>query len=155
MTDLIEDAGRVVVGSVLSQREVVEQETLHTISTIEVQKEFQPRSLGVELHERARPENARGPLSAQRPGRGETIEIRQYGSATMQETVAPLLIAGETYLLFINLTGLEGAAASQYYITGSEAGIYRGAGGPRGFERVAKEPGDKLPELIKESELAP
>lgn len=155
LTDLIGDAGRVVAGSVVSQTETVEHELTLTVSTFEVEREFQPESLGVELHERARPENALGPLPARQPGAGETIVIRQYGSATAQTNVAPLLIPGETYLLFINLSGLEGSAASQYYVTGSDAGIYLEAGVPSEFERVSKEAGDVLPTVVTETDLAP
>lgn len=155
ITELIEDTGRVVVGSVASQGESIEQGTTLTISTFTIEREFRPEFLGVDLDERARPENALGPLPAHPPGETETIEVRQYGSATMQSTVAPLLVPDETYLLFINLTGLEGAAASQFYVTGSDAGIYRAAGVPSEFERVSTETGDVLPDVLTEADLAP
>jgi hypothetical protein len=155
LTDLIQDAGRVVAGSVVRQTETVEHELTLTVSTFEIEREFLPESLGVQLDERARPENAPGPLPAQQPGVGATIEIRQYGSATTQTTAGPLLVPGEKYLLFINLSGLDGSAASQFYVTGSDAGIYRETGVPSEFERVSKEAGDVLPHVITESDLAP
>jgi hypothetical protein len=155
MTDLIEDTGRVVAGSVASQTETVEHEMTLTISTFEIETEFRPKSLGVELDERALPENALGPLPVQQPGASETIEVRQYGSAATLATLAPLLVPGEKYLLFVNLSGLEGAAASQFYVTGSDAGIYRETGVPSEFERVSTETGDVLPTVITEADLAP
>ena len=54
---------------------------------------------------------------------GQVLEVRQAGSA---KPLGPsqLLGAGGRYLLFLTPSGLAGPLASQYYITGVDAGVY-------------------------------
>lgn len=57
---------------------------------------------------------------------GDTLEVRQIGSSgegTDSENAA-MLTEGQTYLLYLVHSGLDGDLASQYYVTGASAGIY-------------------------------
>jgi hypothetical protein len=88
---------------------------------------------------------------------GQQIIVRQMGSSR-QPTEIPKLVEGETYLLFLTASGLDGDLASQYYITGATAGMYEAAGPvdiknrstlrSTPFSKVPSDDGDKLPEMI-------
>ena len=69
---------------------------------------------------------------------GDVVEVR--------EDAAPLLAQGDEYLLFLTPTMLPDEAASQFFVTGAVAGIYRRDGDE--FRRVALDSGDTLPETI-------
>lgn len=64
-----------------------------------------------------------------------SIIVRQDGSnipaqenAASQSPSTPLLESGKTYMLFLTVaTGLPGELASQYYVTGANAGLYMDA----------------------------
>ena len=87
---------------------------------------------------------------------GATIEVRQM--ATLEES---LLEDGETYLLYLVESGLDGDLADQYYVTGSTAGIYvsvdvstRSADDSAGsYKRVDLDSGDDLPETVNAEEV--
>lgn len=150
MADLTDESSRVIVGTVVGEETVVENGHTCTIATFEIVREFQPQSLGAEL-----PEQARGPQQGQRPGKGETIAIRQLGTADMDETPAPLLAQGRTYLLFVTPTMMDGPAGSQYYVTGLDSGMYVVEDSSPGYQRATREVPDKLPDVITEADLAP
>lgn len=78
---------------------------------------------------------------------GDLVEVRQVGTNT-SPTPVPLMTKGTTYLIYLTLSGLSGDRASQYYITGSNAGLYVAAGNDE-FKQVMKEDGEGLPATIK------
>ncbi|MFS0731893.1 hypothetical protein ABC304_07790 [Microbacterium sp. 1P10UB] len=71
---------------------------------------------------------------------GDTVAVRQDPASR------PLLETGRTYVLWLTPTMLDGAAATQFFITGSNAGMYILDGAVA--RRVAMETGDTLPETI-------
>lgn len=71
---------------------------------------------------------------------GDTVQVRQDPSSR------PLLEIGEEYFLWLTPSALPGAAASQFFITGSNAGIYVRDGDVA--RRVAPDSGDTLPATI-------
>lgn len=85
---------------------------------------------------------------------GHSIEVRQVGSED-QLGPAPLMTVGSTYLLYLTPSGLEGELATQFYVTGGNAGLYAAAAGSRegqarsanamAFEQVQREPSETLP----------
>lgn len=136
---LTADSSVVVVGTVVEQRSVtdIDPETPFTISTIEVVS------------------------SEKGDGAASPLEVRQLGSSE-ESGPAPLLESGETYLLFLTPSGLDGDLASQFYVTGGNAGIYvapqsaaRSTEGATAttFEQVEAEEGDELPAQLNPGEL--
>lgn len=86
---------------------------------------------------------------------GDTVRVRQFGS-TNQRVPVPLLASGRQYLLFLTKSGLPGDLASQFYVTGSNAGLYArsassGTADPMlaAFDRVDPEPGESLPATLQ------
>lgn len=87
---------------------------------------------------------------------GAMIEVRQ--TATLEES---LLKDGETYLLYLVESGLDGDLADQYYVTGSTAGIYVSVDASTcsaddsagSYERVDLDSGDDLPETVNVEEV--
>jgi hypothetical protein len=107
-----------------------------TISTFTVAESFAPAGVSSSLA---------GGVTSARPPTGTVVTIRQFGTPGSISTGGPLLEPNAQYLLFLNPTMLPGDAAEDYFIVGSEAGIYR-ADGER-FVRVASG-GDRLPQTI-------
>jgi hypothetical protein len=62
---------------------------------------------------------------------GQSLVVRQIGSAASPGP-APLIVTGKTYLLYLSSSGLDGDLASQYYVTGGDAGLYQEAEGADG-----------------------
>lgn len=92
----------------------------------------------------------------------EKGEIEQNKSITVRlsgTTEQSPLKNGAKYAFFLVHSGLEGALATQYYVTGSTAGIYEIAGREdrsetvRNLVRVDKGSGDTLPETLSLSDL--
>ncbi|MGW9113562.1 hypothetical protein [Microbacterium sp. NPDC055683] len=87
------------------------------------------------------------------PTVGSEIIVRQDGG-TQQASPTELVKVGDTYLLYLTASGLEGDLASQYYVTGANAGIYAasqdtaGRGTSQVFEQVVAETGEDLPAQI-------
>lgn len=94
---------------------------------------------------------------------GEMVKVRQTGSAD-QPSGETFLQQGDTYLLYLTLSGLDGDLAGQYYVTGATAGVYQAFGGVKApgrivepqsdsadddvFRRVNMDSGDTLPAFI-------
>ncbi|MCW3491764.1 hypothetical protein [Microbacterium sp. SSM24] len=121
---LAADSSAIVVGEVARQR--TEGET--TISSVVVGSAPTNPQLGAEVD---------GGASAIESG--DVVDVRQ--------TTSPYLEVGGRYALFLTPTMLEGDAASQFYVTGAEAGIY--ACEADSCHRVALDSGDDLPETIE------
>lgn len=88
---------------------------------------------------------------------GEPIRVRQLGDSKQPGPVE-FLRTGETYLLFLRPTSLDGDAASDYYVTGGTAGIFleRGGSNPPTFihyDELFGPSGDNLPGEISLSDL--
>jgi len=91
----------------------------------------------------------------------DVIIVRQIGARPGSETNAetpqvalvPLLDIGTRYLLYLTPSGLPGDLASQYYVTGADAGIYVAstAHGLGGFNR-ANHDADILPDSLNEND---
>lgn len=69
---------------------------------------------------------------------GDVVEVRQFGARGAEEQIlVPLVEQGMTYLLFLTLSALDGDLATQFYVTGSSAGLYTPAdGSSTGFVQV-------------------
>jgi hypothetical protein len=72
---------------------------------------------------------------------GDAVAVRQDPSSR------PLLEKGKEYALWLTPTMLDGDAANDFFITGSNAGMYLVDGDIA--RRVATETGDNLPETIE------
>ncbi len=134
LQDLSSDSAAVVAGTVTAQRAAkdIDQVTVFTISTVTVQRALKGSGIAA----------------------GSTVEVRQIGDST-QATLAPLLSKGSSYLLYLTLSGLSGNLASQYYVTGGDAGIYQASSAaqsrsvsPSTFSRAIADDGDKLPATV-------
>ena len=68
---------------------------------------------------------------------GDVVEVRQIGSVD-QQTGVEMLNADQVYLLYLTPSGLSGDLASQYYVTGAEAGIYEATSGGSSNPSVLK-----------------
>ena len=68
---------------------------------------------------------------------GDVVEVRQIGSVD-QQTGVEMLNADQVYLLYLTPSGLSGDLASQYYVTGAEAGIYEATSGGSSNQSVLK-----------------
>lgn len=137
-----------IVDVVVKSQEVVQEENPYTLSTVTVIAPLRPKGL-------ASNREAAAEVTPE-----EQIVIRQMGSVDEEEVPAPLLEVGHRYLLFITSTKLEGDAASQFYVTGVSAGIYRteSSAGARGgdvtYTRVDRDSGDDLPPTLAAADLA-
>lgn len=139
---LAADSSLVVVGVVSKQRVAADitPDLDFTISTINVQKVVKKN----------------GKAQA-----GSTVEVRQDGSSG-QSPSTTLLKPGTPYLLFLTDSGLDGALASQFYVTGANAGLYAADStaarvsnwGATPFKQLDKESGEKLPATISPDSLA-
>lgn len=58
-----------------------------------------------------------------KPPTSSSVIVRQNGSAD-QSSLTELLEPGKTYMLFLTKSELPGELASDYYVTGSNAGLY-------------------------------
>ncbi|KRF08951.1 hypothetical protein ASH00_04545 [Arthrobacter sp. Soil782] len=134
LKSMADDSTAVVVGTVTAQRVAadIDPATDFTISTISVTSA----------------KRSNGSVKS-----GTTVEVRQFGSAN-QVPLVPLMEVGGTYLVYLTASGLPGELGTQFYVTGSNAGLYQAAvSGPlrQGdisktvFTQVAAEEGEALP----------
>ena len=135
LDELIADSGAVLVGTVVDQGPGPDGTT---VSTVEVERAFNPAELGSTSPE--------PPVSVRS---GTTVQVRTFGDAASSLPSAPLQ-PGERYLLFLTPTGLPSAEDDEFFVTGVVAGIYE-AQGDR-YVRSADD-GDTLPETLREDDL--
>ncbi|MFE1664943.1 hypothetical protein [Microbacterium sp. P02] len=128
--DLARDSTAIVVGTVTTQR----QSDDAMVSTFQVSNAPTNPQLGGDLDSADVP-----------PVAGDIVEVRQMDSAG-SSLAAPLLEPTREYLLFLTPSMLGGDAATQYYVTGGEAGLYIREGDE--FRRMVTDSGDTLPETI-------
>lgn len=136
---LASDSSAVVVGTVSAQRVVADitpdiDFTVSTLTVVEVGKS----TTGLAV--------------------GDSIEVRQLGSADAPPP-STLMSVGGGYLLFLTSSGLDGDLATQFYITGGNAGLYAADAqataariGVPAFSKVDLEPGENLPQRLTASE---
>lgn len=88
----------------------------------------------------------------------DTLVVRQVGSSD-QAPPAPLLQPSKSYLLYLTPSGLSGNLASEYYVTGGNAGLYASDTNPEDrsiptFVQMMPTEGESLPtELTPETAL--
>jgi len=85
---------------------------------------------------------------------GSLIVVRQTGAYERtglekepnlpQAPPVPLLEMGARYLLYLTPSGLDGDKASQFYITGANAGLYKAAD-DRNYRQVQRQQDENLP----------
>ncbi|MFR0574693.1 hypothetical protein ACLUWS_05540 [Bifidobacterium boum] len=143
---ITDDSDLVVVGTVADQKVVqdIDNETDFTLSTVKV-------------------------ITTKKGDAGdETVVVRQTGS-TKNQTTGAMMKTGSTYLLFLVHSGLSGDLASQYYVTGADAGIYLAPATVKAkaqtgtateqdisgetFNRVNSDSGDNLPATLTVDEV--
>lgn len=90
---------------------------------------------------------------------GSKMEVRQTGSKA-QRAPAQLMEVGASYLLFLTPSGLSGDLASQYYVTGANAGLYiadatagKMPGPGSKFRQLQRQEGENLPAQLALSEV--
>ena len=131
VASMAQDSSAVLVGTVSSQEVAtdIDPTTHFTLSTITVTNT--PKSDGSITE-------------------GSTVTVRQIGSAE-QPAPTTLMEVGGTYLLYLTPSGLTGELASQFYITGANAGLYQATGDVEAqsvqqiFAQVEKQEGENLP----------
>lgn len=138
--ELSADSSLVVVGKVSDQNVADGSPAPQTISTIEVFERFSPEGLGRDLPKEAPPASD-----------SLTLHIRQPGTTDMDFLPAPILKKGESYLLFLAPTMLEGDVGDDFFITGGQPGFFTVEGDS--FTRVVTDTDDKLPRKISEGDL--
>ncbi len=132
----------IVTGSVSAQ--VASPDGEYTISSFAVDESFTPAGLAATL--------ADSGVTGTTPAAGDVVTIRQFGtSGASTSTGAPLLTEGAQYLLFLNPTMLAGEAADEFFIVGSEAGLYAASAETGVYTRLSDD-GDLIPETLKPSE---
>ncbi len=136
-----------VVEVEIGKQFAVEEDMPITISTAVVLANHAPEGLGLSLKNTSQ-------ISV-----GEEITVRQMGNVDVESSPVPILTEGGHYLLFLTPSMLEGAAASQFWVTGGSAGIYElSSGSPRGIDaeytHVESDEGDTLPASLTVEELS-
>jgi hypothetical protein len=122
----------ITAGSVTEQHEGKQAGTTVIISSFKVTNAPSNPNLG---------KNAHGDTAA--IAVGDTVQISQ------PKSDATLLKKGERYLLFLTASTEQGATAKDYSITGAVSGLYHWDG--TAYSRIAKAPGDTLPDTISEA----
>lgn len=135
LDQLVADSSMIVTGKVTAQ--VASPDGEYTISSFTVDESFAPVGLAASLIDSG--------IAATSPAAGEVVTIRQFGTSGIT-TGGPLLTDGGEYLLFLNPTMLPGDAADDFFIVGSEAGLY--AAGDGGDYRRLSDDGDLIPETL-------
>ena len=140
---LAADSSLVIVGFVSAQRvaDDITPDFDFTISTIDVREVVKKK----------------GKTKVQA---GSTVEVRQDGSGD-QPPSAILLKPGTPYLLFLTDSGLDGELATQFYVTGANAGLYSAESSNArvknwddvDFKQVDKESKEELPAVISPDDL--
>lgn len=127
---LARDSNAVIVGT------VVERETGAdaTVWRVEVENAPLAPGLGADLDAPAVPVAV-----------GDVVEVRDTGAADSSAPPYPLEV-GRQYAMYLTATGLTGAAADQYFLTGAGAGLFVREGDQ--FRRVLADSGDDLPDTI-------
>ena len=152
LDQLVGDATLVVTGTVTG---VATEEALPedggpplTVFTFAVDESLSPAGLADGLRELG--------LPAEAVDKGASINVLQYGTTAEEAGDAPRLEGGQAYLLFLNPTMLPGEHASDYYITGVEAGLYSAQGASVTEETIfvsASDDGDQLPKELSPADL--
>ena len=143
---ITDDSDLVIVGTVADQKVVqdIDDETDFTLSTVKI-------------------------ITPKKGDAGDkTVIVRQTGS-TKNQTAGAIMKTGSTYLLFLVHSGLSGDLASQYYVTGADAGIYLAPTTAKAkaqtgtateqdisgetFNRVNSDSGDNLPATLTVNEV--
>jgi hypothetical protein len=141
--ELASDSVAIAVGTVTAQRVAtdIDDATAFTISSFEVTESVKSDGF---------------------TDVGRTVDVRQVGSP---EGSAPtdLLAPGNTYLLYLTASGLDGELSSQYYVTGASAGLYAQATSEQSrsgtdepssrFVQVDATDGENLPAEVNVDEL--
>lgn len=141
LEELAADSSAAVVVTVVEQHEEAGGDGIPiTLSLVEVHESLAATGLAAGLDVE--------PGSA---SEGERITVRQLGASSMDETPAPILRQGSTYLLFVTPTMLPGDAADEYYVTGGDAGLYMQDGDA--FVRLVPGSGDTLPLRLTPADL--
>jgi len=122
------DSALVIIGTVVSDSVVtdVDPVTEFTLATIRIGDVVKARSPFVQ---------------------GSKVVVRQVGSAS-QITEVPLMKVGRQYLLYLTPSGLPGERATQFYVTGANAGVYAQSGDPSSFKQVQRRDGEDLPVTV-------
>ena len=139
LDELIADSSLIVLGSVAEQA-VLPGDV--SASELVVDQAFVPTGLAQSFAQAGVQPSTRDP--------GETVTVLQHGTLDTVTSVGTLLEEGGSYLLFLNPTGLSGAAAEGFFIVGGEAGLYKAEGGA--FVRLSQG-GDHIPATLTPQDL--
>jgi len=144
--ELIADSSLIVLGSITEQAVRSDDDALGnvTASKLVVDQAFAPTGLGQSLAEAGFQPSKRNP--------GDTVIVLQHGTPDSVASAGTLLEEGGRYLLFLNPTGLSGAAADDFFVVGSEAGLYEAEGDA--FVRLSQG-GDDIPATLTPNDLQP
>ena len=145
LDQLVADSAIIVVGTVAEQTTATADaggdSSQYTVSSFRVEESFAPSGMASSL--------ADSGVKPSSPSAGDVVVIRQFGTPGTITTAGPLLQSNERYLLFLNPTMLPGSAADEYFIVGSEAGIYQANDDQ--FARLVHG-GDSIPEILNPAE---
>lgn len=147
--ELAADSASVVIGTVVSQEVVADlegSEAMFTLSTLKVSETLDDLPLGSNLSKVGLPIDS-----------NTEVTVRQIGQREDGSSPTTILRVGEEYLLFLTPSGLTGKAASHFYVTGGNAGLYGRASDAdaksdlSSFVQVDPEEGERLPAQLSEN----
>lgn len=144
LDELIADSSLIVLGSVAEQAALSGDDASDNVTASEfvVDQAFVPTGLAQSLAQAGVQPSTRDP--------GDTVTVLQHGTPDTVTSVGKLLEEGGRYLLFLNPTGLSGAAADDFFVVGSEAGLYKAEGDA--FVRLSQG-GDGIPSTLIPEDL--
>lgn len=130
--ELVADSTAVVVATAADQA----REDRQVVTRITVEQALDPAGIATA---------APAPATSISPP--QELVVRQMDNGTEEGVLEP----GQRYLLFLNPTMLDGAAADHFYVVGAAAGVWRTEG--NGFRRISTVDAE-LPEMLTLGELA-
>ncbi len=142
--ELAADSAMVALVTVIKQQEypATDSTSAYTASTAVVGQQFRPQGI-----------SEKSTLNEKYPIGSEVI-IRQLGSKSMidEDGKNSTLSDGGTYLVFLTLSGVVGAQANEFYITGVTAGLYGSRDGGPSYRWLGADE-DKLPSSLNATDL--
>ena len=144
LDELTADSSLIVLGTVTEQAVLSGDDAAGdvTASNLVVDQAFAPSGLAQSL--------AQAGIEPSTRTAGDVVTVLQYGTPEAVTSIGPLLQDGGRYLLFLNPTGLGGAAADDFFVVGGEAGLYEADGDV--FLRLSKG-GDNIPATLRAQDL--
>lgn len=139
LDELVRDSSAVLTGTVVAEQPLTD-DSGYSRWVLRVGKAYSPKGLG---------DGVGG--AAPMPEAGTDVSVRHFAGGGVVTSVGQPLAVGQRYLLFLSPTGIPGASANQFFITGAGAGTYLAEGDEY---RRARADGDTLPATLTAGDLS-